>query len=140
MRFSVTTDASPELAFASVADFGRLAEWDPFVRTVEVEGPPMAVGTHYTLRSPGGFTLRYRILQVEPATRVVYGGGATRGGSTDTITVTPAGTGATVEIVSVLHFSGWARVVGPIVRVLVWMGGRLISLPAMRRRLSRLGS
>lgn len=137
MRFTVTTAAPPSAAFEAVADFGRLADWDPFVRSVEVEGPPLEIGTVYTLTSPGGFTLRYRIIQIEPGARIVYGGGATRGGSTDTITVTPQGTGSTVEIVSVLHFSGWVRLIGPVIRLLVWAGGRWISLPAMRRRLAK---
>lgn len=138
MRFTVTTAAPPTAAFEAVADFGRLAEWDPFVRSVDIDGPPLEIGTVYTLTSPGGLTLRYRIIQIEPGTRVVYGGGATRGGSTDTITVTPDGRGSTVEIVSVLHFSGWVRLIGPVIRLLVWAGGRWISLPAMRRRLAKL--
>lgn len=140
MHFIVQAPVPPQVAFDAVADFKRLAEWDPFVRRVEVEGPPLVVGSTYVLHSLGGMTLRYEIVELESPHRIVYAGGTRRGHSIDTIAVSPAAAGSEIVVSSALKFSGWVRAIGPVVRVAVWAGGRFVSLPAMRRHLAGIAS
>ena len=124
--------------FAAVADFGRLAEWDPFVKRVRlVQGERLAPDTLYRLHSIAGMQLHYRAVEVEAPRRVVYEGGTDRVTSRDTITIDREAIGSTVAIESVLTFAGWARLASPLIRILVWLGGRYLSLPAMQRRLER---
>ncbi len=137
MRFVVDSILSVEEAFGRVADFGKLDRWDPFVRSVRLlAGDPFTVGATYLLRAPGGFALVYELRALEPPRLVRYAGGTSRGGSTDTIRVARRGAGSRVTIESTLEFRGWVRLIGPAVRLAVWGGGRLVSLPALRRYLN----
>ncbi len=100
----------------------------------------MVVGSTYVLHSLGGMTLRYEIVELASPDRIVYAGGTRRGHSRDTITVRPVAGGSEIAVSSALTFSGWVRAIGPVVRVAVWLGGRLVSVPAMRRHLAGLAS
>ncbi len=138
MRFVVRAQAAPEDVFDRVADFARLADWDPFVRHVEVDGGQLAVGTSYVLHSLAGMALRYRVVQLDRPRCVVYTGGGRRWQGTDTITLSGSATTVEINVTSELAFSGWVQVVGPVIRSLVWLGARLVSIPAMRRHLARV--
>lgn len=137
MHFSVVTDMLPEAAFDAVADFGVLAEWDPFVRAVDVEGPPMAIGTKYVLHTRSRMILRYSVVVSDRPRQVVYAGGTRHAHTTDTLSVRPRDSGSEIHVQSILQFTGWVRLIGPVVRLAVWAGGRFVSLPALRRRLAR---
>jgi hypothetical protein len=138
MRFQLVTDRSPTEAFEAVADFGRIAEWDPFVAASElVSGEPMRVGSRYRLTAPGGLNLEYQIEHLSPPERVEYRGGTRRVSTTDSISVRPDGAGAIVVIESKVRFSGWTRLISPFVLFGIWAGGRFVSLPAMAQQLSR---
>ncbi len=140
MRFELVTSVDPGTAFARVADFGKLEHWDPFVRVSRLEqGEPMTPGAVYRLSSLGGLTLRYHIVDVESPRIIVYQGGTDRVRSTDTIEVAPTNEGSRVTVGSELSFSGRMRLLGPVVRALVWLGGRFVSLPALRRHLADSG-
>lgn len=133
MRFEISSEVEPAVAFQRVADFGRLAEWDPAVASVLSDGP-LAVGTRLTLKSSrglGGLVLRYQVMELEIPSHVVYRGGTRRVTTVDSIGVEPG----KVTVESRMQFSGWSRLIAPLVRLGVWLGGRYLSVPAMRRRL-----
>ena len=67
IRTEVTIDRSPEEVWATLMDFERYGEWNPFVR--EIAGPAV-VGERLDaeLALPGGRAMRFqpRVLVVEP--------------------------------------------------------------------------
>lgn len=139
MRFHVETRASPEVVFAEIADFANLENWDPFVRRSWLErGDPLDEGAVYVLETPGGLCLEYRVIDVQTPRYVVYQGGTDRVRSTDTIEVSATGNGSRITVTSKLRFRGWMWLMRPLIVGLVWLGGRLLSIPAMRRHSSRL--
>lgn len=140
MRFEVDAAACSELVFDEIADFANLENWDPFVRRSWCDsGEPLEEGAAYVLEAPGGLTLRYRIIDIERPKFVVYQGGTERVRSTDAIEVIPTDAGSRITVTSELRFRGWIRLVSPLITVLVWLGGRYISVPGMRRHSSSLG-
>lgn len=139
MRLELVTAVDPYIAFASVADFANLDLWDPFVRKSQlVVGEPMTIGAVYRLESPSGLTLHYRVMEIERPNHVVYQGGTDRVTSTDTIEVTRIESGTRVTVTSDLEFTGRMKPLAPIIRALVWAGGRLGSFPALRRHLATI--
>jgi hypothetical protein len=138
MRFTTTASCTVEQAFAVAADLAAIASWDPFTRRGEVvAGEPLALGSEYRLDALGGLTMRYRLVEVDPPRLALYRGGTKRVTSTDRVEVTPAEDGCSVAITSGLEFTGWTVLISPLVRGLVWLGARFVSLPALRRHLSR---
>ncbi len=83
-------------------------------------------------------TLRYLVIESEPTTRIVYRGGTRRVANTDTIEIEARDDGTAVTISSDLEFSGWTRAIALPMRALVWLGGRFVSLPALRRHCAAL--
>jgi hypothetical protein len=139
MRFQAETTARPEFAFLEIADFANLEAWDPFVRRSWLEdGASLQEGAKYVIEVPGGMRLDYRIVDVEEPRFAVYQGGTHRVRSTDTIEVAGTDSGSCITVTSELRFRGWIRLIGPLVTVLVWLGGRYVSSRAMRRHLSSL--
>lgn len=134
VQFHLVTAAPPAEVFAAVADFGRIGGWDPFVARSElIAGEPMQVGSRYRLTAPAGMTLEYQIEQLAPLEKVVYRGGTRRVTSTDSIAVAPSGPGTRVTVSSNLRFTGWTRLISPVILFGVWAGARFISMPAMKR-------
>lgn len=137
MRFQLTSPVDPETAFARVADFAELESWDPFVRRSVLEsGEPMTIGAVYRLESPVRLTLRYRIADIGSPHFVTYEGGTSRVHSTDRILVDPLHEGCRVTVTSEMRFNGRMKAVSPLIRTLVWLGGRFLSFPALRRHLA----
>jgi hypothetical protein len=147
---SFPTRLAPDRAFAYLADFGTIEEWDPFVRRAERLDPgPPHVGSRYRLdaRGPGGVRigLDYVIEALEPPRRVrLLGSSGTRFDGWDEITVEP-GTdgGSTIRYEAEVNLHGVGR--------LLWLGmpimalvGRLRGgggpLDGMRRRLDELAA
>jgi len=130
---------TPQQAFDAVADFRDLTDWDPAVKTVEViEGEPMTVGAVYELIGSalgGGLRLRYRIDSVNAPHSVTYVGGTENVTTTDTMSFDHVGDGTIVSITSDMEFRGSTRWYGWLVHIGVYLGGRLISLPALKRHL-----
>lgn len=140
MRFQVETTASLQVVFGEIADFANLENWDPLVRGSWCEGgEPLDEGAVYVLEAPGGLRLEYRIIDIEPPRYVVYQGGTERVRSTDTIEVTAIEHGSRITINSELRFEGPTSLLGPLITLMVWLGGRFLSVPGMRRHLNSLG-
>lgn len=136
VRFRLATTRSPAEAFDRVADFSRIAEWDPFVRRSDlVAGKRLEVGSRYRLMTRGGLTLEYEIAEVLPPNRIVYHGGTRQVTSTDTISVERGDDETVVVVESLVRFTGWTRLFSPLVMLGLRVGGRFVSLPAMERRL-----
>lgn len=139
MRFSASGPISPDEAFRRVADFGRIDEWDPAVASVESDADvPLEPDSRYVMRGrpwTGGFTLIYRLREVDPPGTAVYEGGTERVSTVETISVTGDDGGSTVTISSHMTFLGWTWLISPFVRLGVWLGAHLVTLPALRRHL-----
>ncbi len=133
----VAVPRPPSEVFRRVADFGRLAEWDPAVSAVTLEGGRALVpGARYRLVTTwGGMQLEYELVELVTPVRAVYRGGSARVTSTDTISCEPAGTGTLVTIESDVTFGGWTRLVSPLIRVALWLTVWFGSRPALRRHL-----
>ncbi len=140
MRFQVETTAPPDVVFDEIADFANLEDWDPFVRRSWLErGDALHEGAVYVLEAPGGLRLEYRIIDIQLPRYVVYQGGTKRVRSIDTIEVRASRSGSLIMVTSELRFRGWARFMSLLITGVIWLGGRLLSLPAMRRHLCREG-
>ena len=139
MQFTTIALGDAESVFALVADFRRLEEWDPFVdRSEQIVGDGLEQGASYRLRSPVGIDLECQLIDVDPPLRAVYRGGTRRVTSIDTISVSPLGSAVEITIESALRFSGWTKAIAPLVLLGLWLGARFRTLPALRRRVSRL--
>jgi len=140
MRFVVESSLAQEAAFAAVADFARFDEWDPAVANSRlVAGTALAPGSLYQLTAPrwlGRVVLEYELLAIEPPHYATYRGGSQRVSSTDTMRVSPSPEGSRVAIESQLSTTGRARWLMPLISALVWVVGRSLSLPALKRRLN----
>lgn len=138
MRFKTVALGDAESVFALIADFRRLQEWDPFVdRSEQVAGAGPEAGASYRLTSPVGLTLEYELVEIDPPHRAIYRGGTKRVTSIDSISVSPLGSAVEIAIDSTLQFSGWTKLIAPLVLTGIWLGGRLRTLPALRRRLAK---
>ena len=141
MHFATTAQCTVEQAFAAAGDLAAVAAWDPFTRRGAVEvGEPLVLGSQYRLDTLGGLTMRYTLMEVDVPRLALYRGGTKRVTSTDRVEVTPTEEGCAVTITSHLRFTGWTLLISPLVRGLVWLGARFISLPALRRHLARATS
>ena len=121
----VTTIASnlsaPE-AFAYMADFSNAQEWDPSVveATRRSDGPVENGSTFDLIVKFGGRSLpmRYEIVSFDPPGRVIIESRNSRFTSRDTITVSPAGTGSTMQYDAILDFKGAGRLLDPVMQVI----------------------
>jgi len=117
LQRSVTVDASPEKVFAYLSDFTTTEEWDPgTVRCVRTSGDG-GVGTAYlnTSKFLGRETeLTYTVLDVDPGRRVQLRGQNKTVTATDTIKVSPNGSGSDVQYTADFEFKGVARLLLPL--------------------------
>ena len=152
MRLGTTfpTLLAPERAFAYLADFGTIEEWDPFIEHAERLDPgPPRVGSRYRLDGRGPLGVRigldYVIEALAEPTRIrLRGSAGSRFDGWDELTVTPrAGGGSTIRYEAEVNLHGIGR--------LLWLGfpvmaliGRLRGgggpLGGMRRRLDELAA
>ena len=116
--FSV--DAPPERVIPYLADFGHAEQWDPgTVKCERVDEGPVAVGSswHNTSKIAGISTeLTYTLQQLGDARIVLVGRNATAT-STETIDVTPDGTGSSLVYTNELHFNGVAKLATPLAKL-----------------------
>jgi carbon monoxide dehydrogenase subunit G len=128
---TITTTASPEAVWAYLSDFTTTNEWDPgTVRTVRRTGNG-EVGTEYhnTSKFLGRETqLVYTVVESSAPTRIQLRGENESVTATDTITMTPQGSGTRVHYVAQLEFRGMLRRLDP-----------LFSLPVLNLPFKRLG-
>ena len=116
---SVEVGAPIDEAFALVADFSRLAEWDPNVATSRVvsgraleKGARLAVGVRFIGRI---VPLEYELTAIAPPAIVTYIGRGKTVTSTDTVEFAPVGTGTRIGFRADVEFRSWGRLLGPLV-------------------------
>lgn len=128
---TIRTDASPEAVWAYMSDFTTTNEWDPgTVRTVRRSGDG-GVGTIYDNTSTflGREThVVYTVAETSAPTRIQLRGENKSVTATDTITITPEGSGSTVHYRAELAFKGVLGRLDP-----------LLSLPLVNRPFKQLG-
>lgn len=120
VRESIEVSASPESAFAYVADFSTTAEWDPGVASAARVSGDGGVGTEYDVvaRFRGReVPFRYRVTEYEPGRRVVLVGEGKSASSIDTISFAPAANGGTrIDYEAEFRLAGLLALAEPLLR------------------------
>ncbi len=117
---TVTTTTAPDRVHAYLADFSTAAEWDSGTQSCERISGDGGVGTRY--RNVSTFAgrsveLTYTLTELTPTRIVLVGRNATTT-STDTIDVSPRGSGSTIDYRAEFTFSGPARFLQPLLKPL----------------------
>jgi len=138
----LTTSASADQAFASLAQFDSTPQWDPGVSSARPlnDGPP-ALGSPYgvTVELGGGAEeLIYEITEYDPPRRVVLVADGSNFVSHDEITVAPDGDGSHVTYRAELLLKGLMKIGAPFAgRALRTAGDAAVAW--LTRQLTRLG-
>ncbi|MGW6442737.1 SRPBCC family protein [Lentzea sp. NPDC055074] len=115
-----TVTAAPAVVVPYLADFGNAVQWDPGTeRCTRNDSGPVQVGSnwHNTSKIAGVTTeLTYTLEQLADD-RVVLVGRNDTATSTETIDVSPDGTGSRVTYTNDLEFHGAATLATPIAKV-----------------------
>lgn len=97
---TTTLPQAPEQAFAQLADFSRLAEWDPmFERSEQLDDGLIGVGTRFAARGSAAgrdFDLELRVVEHDPPRRIVLEGTGEGLATREEITVEPHDDGCEV--------------------------------------------
>ncbi|UOZ02666.1 SRPBCC family protein [Amycolatopsis sp. WQ 127309] len=115
-----TVEAAPGVVVPYLADFGHAEEWDPGTeRCTRNDSGPVKVGSswHNTSKIAGISTELTYTLEQLAGDRVVLVGRNDTATSTETIDVTPSGTGSEVTYTNELQFNGLAKVAAPLGKV-----------------------
>lgn len=115
-----TVRPAPDVVVPYLSDFGNAEQWDPGTeRCVRNDSGPVAVGSswHNTSTIAGISTELTYTLEQLTANRAVLVGRNDTATSTETIDVTPEGTGSTVTYTNELEFHGAAKLATPIAKV-----------------------
>ena len=113
----ITTPLPMEEAFDYLADFANAAEWDPGVATsqqIGSSGP--AVGARYRLgirRGDSVVPMEYRIVALEPPSRVVLEGSGSGVTATDEIRFERSATDTIVDYTADIRLTGLRRIAEP---------------------------
>ena len=138
---SFATRLAPDAAFAYLADFGSIVEWDPFIRHAHrLDAGPPRIGSRYRL--DGRFvgrrvTLDYEISELDPAARrvrLIGSGGRFYSGWDEITVLADAAGGSTVRYDAEVRLHGRARLFLLLAPAGLLLGGRR-ALDGMRRRL-----
>lgn len=117
-RTTVPSSLSPEQAFAYMARFENIIEWDPSATHAEaLDGDP-AEGARYDVVvrfGKGEQRLQYVVREIEAPRRIQLFADAGRYTSTDTITVAPDGEGSAVTYDAVIELKGLMKLLSPII-------------------------
>ena len=113
-----TTTASPEAAYAYLADFANAEQWDPGTRKCTREAGDGGEGTRY--RNVSSFLGRttevaYVTDELRPPTFVHFHGTNEQFDGHDRMTIRAAGAGSEVTYEADLGFKGAAKLVSPLV-------------------------
>src|SRR3954451_5132366 len=107
----------PDEAFAYVADFTTVAEWDPGIHTSRKVSGDGGIGTVYDVQAEfRGKTVpfTYTVTAFEPERRIVLDGVGEKATSRDTILFEPAGDGGTrITYTADFRLKGALRLVEP---------------------------
>lgn len=146
---SFMTRLDPVTAYAYLADFGTIAEWDPFIARCErLDGPGPRVGARY--RAHGRFLGRSLVLDyvteaLEPPRRIRLRGSSGRAfRGWDEIRIEPArGGGSHMTYEAEIGLRGAARllwVLAPMALLVMKLRNRGGPMDGMRRRLDELAA
>ena len=135
-RAEIRSPLPPDEAFARMAAFERVPEWDPATTASTRLGPEAGLGAEYdvTTRFAGRTMLvRYRTTAYAPPTRLVLEATLPNGNALrDEITVAPEGTGSCVTYDARIAATGLWRLADPIFQlVFTRVGAR--AMPEIRR-------
>jgi carbon monoxide dehydrogenase subunit G len=123
---TATTSLQQDEAFAHVAEFENIEEWDPgVVSATKLSLGETRVGTIYDLvLSYGGRTLsmQYIVTEYDPHRRITLEGSGGVVAAVDTITFASEGDSTTVAYEADLRLTGLARLFQP------FMGGRFAAI------------
>lgn len=113
-----STVATPDAAYAYLADFTHAEEWDPGTQTCERTSGDGGVGTAY--RNVSTFLGReveitYTTAELAPPTRVHLRGINEQFEGHDIFEITAAGRGSQVRYTAEMSFSGLSRFASPVV-------------------------
>ncbi|MBL0746403.1 SRPBCC family protein [Nocardioides baculatus] len=113
-----STVATPDAAYAYLADFTHAEEWDPGTQTCERTSGDGGVGTTY--RNVSTFLGReveitYTTAELAPPTRVHLRGTNEQFEGHDIFEITAAGRGSQVRYTAEMSFSGLSRFASPVV-------------------------
>jgi hypothetical protein len=118
-RYRVSIDSSrrPSEAFAYLAAFDNIRDWDPSVVSARrIDGGEVRLGSTFEIVVRVGtreLPLRYEIVRFEPAEVVALEANARWFRSYDVITVTPADSGSVVTYDALLELRSLARLAAP---------------------------
>lgn len=119
-RDTVPSTRSAADAFAYLAAFEGVAEWDPSIESaVRVDDGPVRVGSAFDVvvrMGSGPLALRYVVTRLEPPRVIELEASAARFDIRDTIVVEPAGAGAAVTYDTTLAMKGLWRLAAPLVQ------------------------
>ena len=131
---------APEDVFAFVADFGRIADWDPNIVSSERPGGELAVGEEANLRVKFGLQtipMTYELLEYDAGKRAVWRGENVSSISVDEIRVEAVeGGGARLFWSATLEFKGVLGLTEPAIRKSFEKLGRE-TIQALARALAR---
>jgi NAD(P)-dependent dehydrogenase (short-subunit alcohol dehydrogenase family)/uncharacterized protein YndB with AHSA1/START domain len=92
-------------AFAYVADFARIEEWDPAVqRAVRLNEQPPGVGSEYRVDMKAGFSLHYRVTEFVPGKRLVMDVDSKLFTAHEQILFSAAGGGTRIRYIATFRF------------------------------------
>ena len=115
---TLTTTASPEAAYAYLADFTHAEEWDPGTQSCRRTSGDGGVGTtyHNVSRFLGReVEVTYTTAELAPPTRVHLRGSNEQFEGHDIFEITAAGRGSQVRYTAQMSFSGIAKLAAPAV-------------------------
>ena len=118
LREQLQTDLPIEDAFAFIADFANASRWDPGVASAERidGGGPTRVGAHYQLAiriGNGVAPMEYRIVELDPASRVVLSGRGSGVVAVDDIRFEARDGRTHIDYIADIRLTGLRRLVAP---------------------------
>ncbi len=135
LSYSVDSPLPPAEVFARVADFGRLAEWDPGVAaSTQLTPGPLAAGSRIgiTARFLGRrVAMEYELVEWDPPQLARYEGRTRRVTSRDELQCEPRGSGTELRLTAAVATTGWLRLLEPLLGLAMRVQGRA-SLRALR--------
>ncbi|MGV1036666.1 MAG: SRPBCC family protein [Candidatus Nanopelagicales bacterium] len=127
-RTTVESAASPAEAFALVADFSNIAQWDPGVISSErLDSDSVGVGSRFRVISafgPRRIPLDYHVLEWNPNHRAVLEARTRDFRSYDVISTAPTTLGSAVTYDALLELNGVRKILEPVLSATFQIVGR----------------
>ncbi|MFI5734096.1 SRPBCC family protein [Kribbella sp. NPDC051587] len=115
-----TVVPAPDVVVPYLADFGHAEEWDPGTEScTRTDSGPVRVGStwHNVSKIAGITTELTYTLEEQTGDRVVLVGRNETATSTETIDVTPDGSGSSITYTNHIEFNGAAKVASPLAKL-----------------------